>query len=88
MAAALPLASGGFGTFRSGMNARVPRLEGAAAGTVYGTYLHGSLLPKNPAFADQILAQALTRRFGSVNLAPLDDTIELNAHKRALTLPA
>lgn len=64
------------------------KLEGAAAGTVYGTYLHGSLLPKNPAFADQILAQALTRRFGSVNLAPLDDTIELNAHKRALTLPA
>ena len=64
------------------------KMEGAAAGTVYGTYLHGSLLPKNPAFADQILAQALTRRFGSVNLAPLDDTIELNAHKRALTLPA
>lgn len=62
--------------------------EGACQGTVYGTYLHGSLLPKNPAFADLLLNQALTRRYGSVQLTPLDDSLEAEAHKRALILPA
>ena len=62
--------------------------EGACHGTVYGTYLHGSLLPKNPAFADTLITQALARRYGAVDLAPLDDTLETNAHKRALSLPA
>jgi lipid II isoglutaminyl synthase (glutamine-hydrolysing) len=62
--------------------------EGAAQGTVYGTYLHGSLLPKNPQFTDQLIVQALKRRHGDVALAPLNDDLELQAHKRALTLPA
>lgn len=62
--------------------------EGAAVGTVYGTYLHGSLLPKNPAFSDELLSQALSRRYGKVNLASLDDSLENQAHKRALALPA
>lgn len=62
--------------------------EGAALGTVYGTYLHGSLLPKNPGFADALIAQALSRRYGNVTLAPLDDALEMSAHKRALSLPA
>jgi lipid II isoglutaminyl synthase (glutamine-hydrolysing) len=64
------------------------RLEGAAHGTVYGTYLHGSLLPKNPHFADLLIGQALERRHGKVTLAPLDDALETSAHRRALTLPA
>jgi lipid II isoglutaminyl synthase (glutamine-hydrolysing) len=64
------------------------RLEGAAQGTVYGTYLHGSLLPKNPHFADLLIGQALERRHGKVSLAPLDDSLETSAHRRALTLPA
>ena len=63
-------------------------MEGAAQGTVYGTYLHGSILPKNPHFADRLLTQALTRRYGPMTLQPLDDAFELAAHKRALTLPA
>jgi len=63
-------------------------MEGAAHGTVYGTYLHGSLLPKNPHFADKLIAQALERRNGAVKLAPLDDKLENAAHKRALILPA
>jgi lipid II isoglutaminyl synthase (glutamine-hydrolysing) len=54
--------------------------EGVAAGNVFGTYLHGSLLPKNPQFADLLLDRALQRR-GSVRLEPLDDTIELAAHE-------
>jgi CobQ-like glutamine amidotransferase family enzyme len=63
-------------------------MEGAAHGTVYGTYLHGSLLPKNPHFADKLIAQALERRNGAVKLAPLDDKLENAAHKRAMMLPA
>jgi CobQ-like glutamine amidotransferase family enzyme len=62
--------------------------EGAAAGTVYGTYLHGSLLPKNPHFADLLITQALTRRYGNLSLKRLDDALEISAHKRALSLPA
>ncbi|MDR3614407.1 MAG: hypothetical protein P4L53_12665 [Candidatus Obscuribacterales bacterium] len=63
-------------------------LEGVASGSVYGTYLHGSLLPKNPHFADRLITEALLRRHGNVVLAPLDDSIELAAHQRALSLPA
>jgi CobQ-like glutamine amidotransferase family enzyme len=63
--------------------------EGACQGTVYGTYLHGSLLPKNPAFADLLLSQALqSDGTGAVQLTPLDDSLETEAHKRALILPA
>jgi CobQ-like glutamine amidotransferase family enzyme len=51
--------------------------EGLAHGSVFGTYLHGSLLPKNPHLADLILERALGRR-----LDPLDDTLELAAHRR------
>ena len=64
------------------------QLEGAFQGTVYGTYLHGSLLPKNPHFADLLLAQALERRHGKVTLPELDDSLEKSAHRKALTLPA
>ena len=63
-------------------------LEGAADGTVYGTYLHGSILPKNPRFADELLAKALTRRHGNLTLAPLDDRVEEAAHQRAESLRA
>jgi CobQ-like glutamine amidotransferase family enzyme len=62
--------------------------EGAEVNTVYGTYLHGSLLPKNPEFADRLLSQALTRRYGVCNLSAIDDNLEDQAHKRALALPA
>jgi hypothetical protein len=62
--------------------------EGAVSGTVYGTYLHGSILPKNPHFADELLTQALARRHGKFTLSALDDASELAAHKRALSLPA
>jgi len=62
--------------------------EGACAESVYGTYLHGSLLPKNPHFADELISQSLKRRYGSIELEPLDDSLELKANKRAEALPA
>ncbi len=98
--------------------------EGAIYRNAYGTYLHGSLLPKNPHFADHLLRLALQRKYGmqdtplvlaesepekrngrrhsraalSTNtldtalpsdtvaplLAPLDDTLEWEAHAALL----
>jgi CobQ-like glutamine amidotransferase family enzyme len=57
--------------------------EGCLQGGVVGTYLHGSLLPKNPHLADQLIRRGLTRR-GVVELRRLDDSTELAAHERIL----
>lgn len=38
--------------------------EGAVYRNAYGTYLHGSLLPKNPHFADHLIDLALQRKYG------------------------
>ena len=58
--------------------------EGATTGNAFGCYLHGSLLPKNPAFADHLIGLALRRKYGpDAPLAPLDDTIERQAHESA-----
>lgn len=54
--------------------------EGARYKNVFGTYSHGSLLPKNPTLADHILKVALERKYGEADLAPLDDTLETAAH--------
>ena len=54
--------------------------EGARYRNVFGTYSHGPLLPKNPALCDFILLTALQRKYGTAELAPLDDTAELAAH--------
>jgi hypothetical protein len=54
--------------------------EGAVADNCFGTYLHGSVLPKNPRFADELIRRALRRRHGDdVVLDPLDDHLELTA---------
>ncbi|HEY3193868.1 MAG TPA: glutamine amidotransferase [Candidatus Dormibacteraeota bacterium] len=57
--------------------------EGCLQGGVIGTYLHGSLLPKNPHLADYLIRSAVRRR-GDGELAPLDDSAELAAHERIL----
>ena len=54
--------------------------EGVAAGNVFGTYLHGSLLPKNPHFADLLISRALRRRQAPA-LGALNDDIEMAAHR-------
>jgi hypothetical protein len=55
--------------------------EGALYKTAHGCYLHGSLLPKNPWFADHLLQLALRRRSGArAALPPLDDRLENLAH--------
>ena len=55
--------------------------EGCRIGRAVGTYLHGPLLPRNPWFADWLLAQALGHRLGAPpDLEPLPDDLERQAH--------
>jgi CobQ-like glutamine amidotransferase family enzyme len=57
---------------------------GAVYRHAYGCYLHGSLLPKNPWFADRLLLEALRHRTGpEASLPPLDDRLENAAHAAA-----
>lgn len=62
--------------------------EGAVYRNTYGTYLHGSLLPKNPHFADHLIGLALQRTYGAeaslVPLSTVDDTLEWEAHTSML----
>ena len=62
---------------RGGGNNGTDGTEGIVCGNIFGTYLHGSLLPKNPHLADLIIERALGHR-----LEPLDDSLELGAHQR------
>lgn len=60
--------------------------DGAIMNNVLGTYLHGTLLAKNPEVADWLLERALTRhaiRTGDATpaLSPLDDSVELAANE-------
>lgn len=55
--------------------------EGVHQGNLIGTYLHGPLLPKNPQVADYLIARAFDRRGDALELAPLDDAIELGANR-------
>lgn len=51
--------------------------EGAVYKNTYGTYAHGSLLPKNPALADHLITLALLNKYPEFQgLDPLDDKLE------------
>jgi len=55
--------------------------EGCRLHRAYGTYLHGPLLPRNPWFADRLLADALAHATGEEQeLPPLEDELEAEAH--------
>jgi len=55
--------------------------EGGRKNNVFGTYLHGSVLPKNPAFTDYLIKQALEVKYSrKIELKPIDDTFENNTH--------
>jgi hypothetical protein len=60
--------------------------EGARYRNAIGTYLHGSVLPKNPALADELIRLALEHRYGHpFHLEPLDDRAESRAHTSAVS---
>lgn len=73
--AAMALAATSVGKGNNGSD----RTEGCITNNVIGTYLHGPVLAKSPAFADELIRRALQRRGDAVDLAPLDDAVALRA---------
>lgn len=61
--------------------------EGARYRHVLGSYLHGSLLPKNPQIADWLLEKAAWKRHGEFSPHLLDDHFAAQARKIALKRP-
>jgi len=60
------------------------KTEGVIYKNLFGTNLHGPLLPKNPHLCDYILKKALGLRYGNVDLKQLDDSAELAANEYIL----
>lgn len=57
------------------------KTEGARFKNVFGTYLHGSFLPKNPHFADFLIKLALEKRYkDTIELQKLNDELEFQTH--------
>lgn len=61
--------------------------EGARYRNVIGSYLHGSLLPKNPAIADFLIRTAATNRYGEFVAMPIDDRLTERAREQAMKRP-
>jgi len=60
--------------------------EGARYKNVFCTYLHGPVLPKNPAFSDHLIELAAGRKGLAETLGPLDDGLEHAARRAAFKL--
>lgn len=74
------------GTVRAGLgNNGEDNTEGVRYKNVYGTFLHGPLLSKNPALADEILRKALEKKYENAELSKLDDTYALEAKREMLS---
>ncbi len=61
--------------------------EGARYKNVIGTYLHGSLLPKNPGLADWLIEQAVTRKYGDFTPTVIEDRFAEQAREVACARP-
>lgn len=73
-----------FGTVRSGYgNNGSDRTEGARTNNVFGSYLHGPILPANPALADALIGLAAEQATGRpFEPAPQDDAVADEARGR------
>lgn len=63
-------------------NSGEDKFEGVRQGSIFGTYLHGPLLAKNPYLADHFIELALRRRDLSVQLPQLNDDLERRTHEK------
>ncbi len=61
--------------------------EGARYKNVIGSYLHGSLLPKNPAIADYLIEQAVINKYGNFVKKNIDEHFTKLARKIAVKRP-
>lgn len=63
------------------------KTEGARWKNVIGSYMHGSLLPKNPRIADWLIEQAAKKRYGSFEPHDIDDRFAQLAREYAMKRP-
>ncbi len=76
------------GTVRRGAgNNGQDETEGCIYRNVIGTYLHGSLLPKNPAIADGLIEEAAKKKYPDFTLNILEDRFATKAREIALKRP-
>ena len=68
-------------------NNGIDSTEGARFKHVIGSYLHGSLLPKNPLVADWLIEQAAVNKFGDFHPTVIDDRFAKLARERAIKRP-
>jgi hypothetical protein len=61
--------------------------EGARYHNVIGTYLHGSILPKNPNISDFLIEKAVIKKYGEFVPSVIDDRFADLARKVALKRP-
>ncbi len=61
--------------------------EGATYNNVIGSYLHGSLLPKNPAIADFLIKAAVVNKYGKFKPINIDNHFTDLARQTALKRP-
>lgn len=61
--------------------------EGARYKNVIGSYLHGSLLPKNPAIADFLIEKAAIKKYGDFTPTVIDDRFAKLAREHAVKRP-
>jgi CobQ-like glutamine amidotransferase family enzyme len=61
--------------------------EGARYHNVLASYLHGSLLPKNPAIADFLIEQAAIKKYGDFTPTVIEDRFAALAREVALKRP-
>ena len=57
------------------------KIEGIRYKNCFGTYLHGSLLPKNSHFAKYLISLALKNKYGKDFSLDCDNDLELQAHQ-------
>lgn len=72
---------------KGGGNNGRDKSEGAVYKNVFGTYMHGPILSKNPNFADELLTRALKFKELNSDLKTLDDQLEVRARKIAKLRP-
>ncbi|WP_346927506.1 glutamine amidotransferase [uncultured Arthrobacter sp.] len=61
--------------------------EGARYRNIVASYLHGSLLPKNPALADFLISTAVERKYGTFSPGTPDDSYAVLAREHAARRP-
>lgn len=76
------------GTVLSGEgNNLTDNTEGARVFNVIGSYLHGSLLPKNPAITDFLIRAAAERKYGVFEPRHIDDVVVQQARQSVKSRP-